>query len=209
MTVEHIQNSIDNALAGKSNLNEDRLGIRGFSTPTIRHLFSNLTDIDGTYLEVGLFCGASFCASFNKNCTSIGIEDHSQDFSAGFEQVKKELRENVDRFSPLAKEVQVYYVDCFKMDKSVLPKIDIYSFDGFHSYDTQSKALSEFLDNMNDRFVFLVDDLGWSYVFDGTRRGFANLHDKIEIEKEWILGLEYQNHPIWHNGVGIFLINKK
>ncbi len=210
ITVEHIQQSIDNALAGKSNLNEDRLGIRGFSTPTIRHLFSNLTDIDGTYLEVGLFCGASFCASFNKNCTSIGIEDHSQDFSAGFEQVKKELKENVDRFSHLAKEVQVHYVDCFKMDKSVLPKIDIYSFDGWHSFETQKKALPEFLENMNDRFVFLVDDFSWSYVKEGTDAGFELIKDKIEIEKVWVLrGYHLENDPIWHNSVAIYLINKK
>lgn len=209
MTADHIQQSIDNAIAGISNVSKEILDITGFSTPTIRQLFNNLCDIDGTYLEVGLFCGASFCASFNKNCTSIGVEDHSQDFSAGFEQVKKELEENVDRFSDRSKEVQVHYVDCFKMDKSVLPKIDIYSFDGFHSFDTQSRALPEFLDNMNDTFCFLVDDYSWNYVKAGTLSGFELLKDKIEIQKQWVLGEGCNNDPIWHNSVAVFLINKK
>lgn len=210
VSIEHIEKSIENALAGKSNLTQDILNVRGFSTPTIRHLFNNLCDIDGTYLEVGLFCGASFCSSFNPNCTSIGVEDHSQDFSAGFELVKQELKENVDRFSERAKEVYVHYVDCFSMDKSVLPKIDIYSFDGFHSEETQAKALPYFLDNMADRFIWIVDDYNWDYVASGTNIGLQSLSDKIEVEKAWVLrGYHLNNDPIWHNGIVIYLIKKK
>ncbi|HEY6435054.1 MAG TPA: hypothetical protein VIY47_00565, partial [Ignavibacteriaceae bacterium] len=60
MTVEHIEKSIADALAGKSSLTEDILNIRGFSPATIRRLFNNLCDTGSpvTYLEVGLFCGA-------------------------------------------------------------------------------------------------------------------------------------------------------
>lgn len=211
LTADHIQQSIDNALAGKSNLTDDMFGIRGFSTPTIRSLFNNLcnTEEQINYLEIGLFCGATFCSSFNKNCTSIGIENHSQDFSAGFETVKQELIENVSCYANRAKDVKIYYDDCFEIDKSVLPKIDIYSFDGFHSFETQSKALPEFLNCMNDKFIFLVDDLTWNYVHDGTAAGFSVLKNKIEIEKSWVLGYGYQDSPVWHNGIGVFLINKK
>lgn len=209
LSVEHIEQSIENALAGKSNLTQDILNIRGFSTPTIRHLFNNLCDIDGTYLEVGLFCGASFCSSFNQNCTSIGVEDHSQDFSAGFEQVKKELKENVDTFSERAKEVYVHYADCWLMDKSTLPKIDIYSYDGFHGELEQAKAITDFIDNMADTFVMIIDDANWSYVRSGTEIGLNTIKDKIEVKKRWFLGEGLQNHHVWHNGVLIYLINKK
>lgn len=210
ITAEHIQNSIDNAVAGKSNLTEDILKVQGFSTPTIRHLFNNLCNVEGTYLEIGLFCGASFTSSFNPNCVSIGVEDHSQDFSAGFEQVKQQLKDNVDKFSDRAKEVQVHYTDCFSMDKSVLPPIDIYSFDGFHSFETQKRALPEFLYNMKNKFVFIVDDFSWDCVKNGTDAGLAELSDKIEIEQVWVLrGYHLQNDPVWHNSVAIYLINKK
>lgn len=211
MTSQHIQESIDKALKGESSLTQDQLSVRGFSTPTIRHLFSNLCNIEGTYLEIGLFCGATFVSSFNSKLTSIGIEDHSQDFSEGFELVKKELKENIDKFSGNAKEVQVHYADCFAMDKSLLPdNIDIYFFDGFHSFETQFKALPSFLDKMANKFIWVVDDLNWPYVSEGTNAALKGLEDKIDVEGCWILrGYHLNNDSVWHNGIGLYLINKK
>jgi hypothetical protein len=209
MTIQHIEKSIADAVAGKSNMTAEIFQIRGFSTMTIRRLFHNLCDIDGTYLEVGLFCGASFCASFNKNCTSVGVEDHSQDFSAGFDNVKQELKENIIAFQHLAKDVKVHYADCFAMDISVLPKIDIYSYDGWHSEEHQAKALPYFFERMNDKFIWVIDDTNWDYVASGTKMALESLKDKIHIEKEWELRGSYLNNdPIWHNGVKIYLINK-
>lgn len=212
ITSEHIENSINKALNGVSGIDQRVLHCRGFSTFTIRSLFNSLCNTGEpiTYLEVGLFCGATFCASFNKNTISIGIENHSQDFSAGFDQVKQELKDNVENLKELGKEVKVIYEDCFAMDKSVLPDdIDIYFFDGFHSEETQRKALPYFLDKMANRFIWVVDDANWDYVKEGTLNGLEELKDKIEIEKEWMLGENCHNHPIWHNGILIYLINKK
>jgi hypothetical protein len=211
ITAEHIQTSIDNALAGKSNLTEDILKVAGFSTPTIRHLFNNLCNIEGTYLEIGLFCGASFTSSFNPNCVSIGVEDHSQDFSAGFESVKQQLKDNVDRFSDRAKEVQIHYTDCFTMDKSVLPdNIDIYCYDAEHSTESTAKSLPYFVDKMADTFCLILDDINWAMVSDGIDIALNELKDKIEIEKVWVLrGYHLQNDSIWHNGLKVYLIKKK
>lgn len=211
MTVEHIEKSIESALSGKSKLTQDILNIRGFSTPTIRHLFNNICNLEkGNYLEVGLFCGATFCSSFNEDTVSIGIENHSQDFSIGFDKVKEELEINFKKYSHKAKDAHVFYGDCFDESTLLYPfGFDVYFFDGFHSEETQSKALPYFLDNMANKFVFIVDDFSWSYVKDGTLKGFENLKDKIEIEKEWILGEGLQNSSVWHNGVAIYLINKK
>lgn len=211
ISAEHIQLSIQRALEGQSNLSSEIHNIRGFSTPTIRRLINNLCQGAETYLEVGLYCGATFCSSFNKNCTSIGIEDHSQDFSAGFEQVKKELKENVDKFSDMAKEVYVHYEDCFKIDKSLIPgNIDVFMYDGHHDEQFQAAALPHFIDKMADSFIYLVDDWAWKSVFDGTNKGFEELKDKIEIQMHWPLrGYSLENDPIWHNSAGVFLIKKK
>ena len=212
ITQKHIEDSIQNALEGKSNLTPEILAVRGFSTPTIRHLFNNLCNIEnGNYLEIGLFCGATFCSSFNANTVSIGIENHSQDFSAGFDIVKKELEENFNKFSERAKDAHIFYEDCFEIKKLDYPfAFDIYFFDGFHSFETQAKALPHFLDNMADRFIWIVDDFNWDYVAAGTNAALEELKDKIEIEKAWVLRGHYlQNDPIWHNGAVIYLINKK
>lgn len=211
MTAEHIEKSIADALAGKSNLTEEVLSVRGFSTPTIRHLFNNICNIkNGNYLEIGLFCGATFCSSFNEDTVSIGIENHSQDFSAGFDVVKKELEDNFKKFSNRAKDAHVFYHDCFEGELSYPFKFDIYFYDGFHSEDLQAKALPYFFDKLADKFIWIVDDFNWQLVADGTSRGLEELKDKIDIEKCWVLrGYHLQNDPIYHNGIAIYLINKK
>lgn len=213
MTQSHIQQAVDNAVAGNSNLTEEVLAVRGFSTKTIRNIFNGLcnTEYPITYLEVGLFCGATFCSSFNKNATCIGIENHSQDFSAGFDLVKQELKENVEKFKDRAKEVKVLYEDCFAMDKSLLPdNIDIYFYDGFHSENLQRKALPYFLDKMANKFIWVVDDFNWDYVKSGTDLALNDLKDQIQVEQCWLLrGYHLQNDPIYHNGLCIYLINKK
>jgi hypothetical protein len=211
ITVERVNLSIQRALEGQSNLSQGQIGARGFSTPAMRRLVNNLCQGVDLYLEIGLYCGATFCSSFNKSTTSIGIEDHSQDFSAGFETVKKELQENINSFLDRAKEVKVHYEDCFKMDKTVLPdNIQIYYFDGEHSEESQAKALPHFIDKMADTFLFIVDDWAWPSVFNGTNKGFQEISEKIEIAYHWPLrGYSLQDDPIWHNSVGLFLINKK
>lgn len=211
LTPEHINLSIQRALEGQSNLSQGQISARGFSTGTMRRLVNNLCQGVELYMEIGLYCGATFCSSFNKSTVSIGIEDHSQDFSAGFETVKKELQENINSFSDRAKEVKVHYEDCFKMDKTLLPdNIQIYYFDGEHSEESQAKALPHFIDKMADRFIFMVDDFNWPEVFNGTNKGLAALVNKIDIEYYQVLrGYYLQDDPIYHNGMAIYLIKKK
>jgi len=205
---EHIDKSIEKALRRESNLTPELLNIRGFSTQTMRHFFNNLCNIKGTYLECGLFCGGTFCSSFNPELTSIGVEDYSQDFSVS--TVKEELNKNVEANSNRGYITKIYYEDCFKINLEKFNKgIDIFFFDAEHSEQSQAKALPYFLDNMEDTFCFLVDDYNWDTVREGTKRGLRELKDKINIESEWVLGEGFHDHPIWHNGLAIFLINKK
>lgn len=209
MTVDHIEKSIERALAGQSNLTESELSVGGFSTPTMRHLFNNICNIKGNYLEVGLWMGGTFVASFNKDLTSIGIENYSQDF--GVVGVKDILEANIGKHVGNAKEVYTHFTDCFTMDRSVLPKdIDIFFYDGVHHEFEQAMALPTFIDNMADTFIFLVDDANWKQVFDGTNKGIESLKDRINVDKVWALrGYQLENDPVWHNGVLVYLINKK
>lgn len=210
MTVEHINLSIKRALEGQSNLSQSQLAVRGFSTPTIRRLFSNLCNLEnGTYLEVGLFCGATFISSFNSGMTCIGIENYSQDFSVA--TVKEELEKNISDHSDRAKEVHVLYEDCFAVDKIKLPTdIDIFYYDGEHSAINTAKALPLFIDKMKDTFIYIVDDVRWSSVMSGLIYGFELVKDKCDIIQEWWLhGEQLNDDPIWHNSVAIFLIKKK
>lgn len=211
ISAEHIQLSIQRAIEGQSNLSPDIHNIRGFSTPTIRRLVNNLCQEADVYLEVGLYCGATFCSSFNPQCVSIGIEDHSQDFSAGFDNVKKELKENVSKFLDRAEEVHIHYEDCFKIDKTKLhADIDILYYDGEHGAINTAKALPWFFDNMANTFLLIADDVRWSSVMAGLIYGFEVVKEKCEIVQEWWLHGEQPNDdPVWHNSVGLFLVKRK
>lgn len=209
MTKEHVERSILDAAAGVSGIDEFIDTVRGFSTPTMRRLFHNICSAGGVYLEVGLYCGATFVSSFNKDLISIGVEDYSQDFSIS--SVKQELEENINKYYPLAKEVKIYEDNCFAIEKDKLPdNINIFFYDGNHSEENQAKALPHFLDKMADRFLYIVDDTNWGEVKIGTLKGIAALQDKIEIENSWeLVGGRLQDDPMWHNGMCLFLIKKK
>lgn len=212
MTQEFIENAIKLALDRKSMIDPEVLKIGGFSTPTIRELFHALcgnSKDNLKYLEVGLWMGGTFVSSFNKNCISIGIENFQQDF--GVVGVKEILEKNIEENKHKAKDVILYYEDCFTMDKSKLPdNIDIYFFDGYHSEETQAAALPAFFDKMADKFLWIVDDFNWTYVAGGTNRALFELKDHIDIEYYQILrGYSLENDPIFHNGIALYLINKK
>lgn len=208
INIEHIENSISKALEGNSNLTNKELSVGGFSTPTMRHLFNNLCNIDGKYLEVGLYMGGTFVASFNKNLLSIGVEDYSQNF--GVSEIKETLKSNINNHCNRAKQVDLYFDDFFKIDTNEFPKeIDILFYDGNHDEEYQAKALPFILDNMADKFIMLVDDYNWESVSNGTKKALDELSDKIKIEQFWHLkGRSNNDDEIWHNGVSIFLINK-
>lgn len=208
LSAEHITNSINNALAGVSKLDESVLNIKGFSTPTMRRLFNNLCDIEGFYLEVGLYCGATFCSSFNEHLFSIGIESFEQPF--GVNDVKEQLEANLKQHRSKAHDVEVIYANCFDMDKSQFPKFDIYFYDGEHSRESQAKALPSMIEHMADTFVFIVDDYNWDSVKEGTEMGLNQVKSQIEIVKDWKLrGINANDDEFWHNGLYIALINKK
>lgn len=207
----HISDSIKKALLGESCLDPEVLKIHGFSTPTMRHLFNNLCNIEGaTYLEIGTFCGATFCAAFNNNpIHAIGIDDFSQPFEE--KEVEKQLTENLERWKGTAKRVQFFNEPCFNMAGALLKNpVDIYFYDGEHSYDSQVRALTAFFDMMADRFIHIVDDTNWDDVSRGTADGLKALEPYVKVEQEWHLtgDVSRSDDKIWHNGVKIYLISK-
>lgn len=209
--VEFVDSAIEKAIAGESNLTKEVLGIRGFSSPTIRRLINNLTNRECTYLEVGVLMGGTFVSSFNEKCISIGFEDFTQSFHVDFPDYnKEELEKNIEDNRSIAREVKMYYECGLDADKSKLPNnIDIYLFDGEHGLQNHSVALPEFFDNMADRFLYIVDDTEWAEVSQGTGVGFKFLRNKMWIEKVWELRNKGKKDKKWVCGINIYLVKKK
>jgi hypothetical protein len=213
MTPEHINSSIARALKGESHLDPEVLKIHGFSTPAMRHLFSNLCNIDGLhYLEVGVYCGGTFIAAFNKNlCTAaVGIDNFAQDFSR--QGVREELAANLQKWRDTGNYVHFIEGDCFELaekPEEIGSRYDVFCYDGHHDFEPTSNALPAFFDLLADRFIFIVDDFHWPQVSAGVKTGFETLEGKVKIVQEWKLsGKRKQDDKIWWNGVFIALCEK-
>lgn len=214
LTADHIDRSIARALVGESYLDPAVLNILGFATPTMRHLFNNLCNIEGlTYLECGVYTGGSFISAFNNNpIQAIGIDNFCQTWAPG-RDIRGEFMENKKIFtSPLAptQSVRFYQDDCFKPGLlNGLTGIDIFFYDGDHTKEAQAKALPHFFDVLAPVFLFIVDDACWKDVADGTAEGFVTLADKMVILKDWeLIGEKRQDDSVFHNGVALYLCKK-
>lgn len=212
MTKDHVDSSIARALKGQSGLDAETLAVKGFSTPTIRHLLNLLCSIpDSTYLEVGAWFGGSACAAAcnNHHLTSYVVENFAQDFSAT--GVRDSLLHNLEAVRPKTGRLDFIELDCYDFDLALIDlPISVFFFDGEHGFESQAKALPHFLPVLRDKFVMLIDDANWDSVASGTRAGFAALDGQVIIEHEWYLHGpgKRSDHAIWWNGVFIFLCSQ-
>jgi hypothetical protein len=214
LTVEHINDAIAHALANESRLTSKVLEIHGFATPTMRRMFSNLCNLDGLrYLEVGVYCGATFISAYHGNpIHAVGIDNFSQTWTPGRDIKAEFAQNNIDFLNPETKSVRFFCDDCF--NPALLPQIgtgvDIFYFDGDHSKSAQANALPHFLQILSDIFLFIVDDFNWPDVKWGTEAGFDMLLNKLDVIREWkLVGEKDADDPIWHNGVCLYLCHKK
>lgn len=209
--VRHVEDSIVKAILHESVLDKEILDIKGFSTATMRRLFSNLCHLPKVfpiYCEVGLHCGSSFCAAINNNpnLTAIGYEDFSQHFD--YSNVEAELDANIKATKERGAATIVFKKDFFQA-KIPLDNIDIFYYDGNHNYEFQRAALPYAFGNLAPLFLYIVDDYSWHSVKTGTQDSMEELKDKMKVEKEWTLTGERPNDDtIWHNGLYIAACSK-
>lgn len=210
--IEHVEQSIEKASNHESWIDEDILSLKGFSTGVMRRMFSNICHLpkeDPVYCEVGLYGGATFCAAMNNNrsLTAFGVEDFSESF--GDETIRKHLESNLEKYKSHPKEMHVLNYNFFTMDLGLITKpVDVYFYDGHHSYEFQCDALPYFINSLSDIFVWVVDDYNWIPVREGTQDGLKQLKDKIKVQKEWIIKTKVPDDPVFHNGLYLAVISK-
>lgn len=213
LTAAHVDEAVARSLRSEAYFDAAVLDIPGFSTPTMRRLFSNLCHLEELkYLEVGCFAGGTFCAAFNNNpIHAVGIENYSQTFGQMLD-IKRILADNIVKFgrmSALPYSLSLFESDCFEMDVILRDwRFDVLFYDGLHEELAQAKALPYLFPLLADRFLFIVDDFAWTPVHSGTAQGFNALTGKLEIENGWLLSDGRPDGPVWHNDVKIYLCSK-
>lgn len=235
VTESHILNSIEFAQRLQSNLHPAILNFEGMSTAFIRHLFNNIANSgdEVNYLEIGTWCGATFCSTlFNNNVKGIVIDNFSEfDNMAWVEFETKVLRDKLWRYKGFThpKNGLFYQIgkteglnnrnfnfvflekNCFEVNLALFKnKIDFFFYDGNHSEENQYKAYTYYNSILADRFVTIIDDYSDEKIVAATLKAFKDLNYKIILEKRLYGGntTDVNDEKSWWNGIGLYILEK-
>lgn len=190
--------------------------LEGMSGIKTRIFYNEICSHANTYLEVGSWKGSSLISSCygNRNLHPYVIENWSM--WGGPKDEFTKLVEKFDIHPTIFEEDFGTFDPVTKIDK----KIEIYLYDGDHSYDAQYDAIKRMWPVLADECIVMIDD--WNDeqqvrkgTLDALRDLKANVIEKFEIT--------YTNDkfPVWRghtpmpvachefwNGIGVFIIKK-
>jgi hypothetical protein len=201
---EHIYNCINKTLAGHSKLNEKAITMRGMSSFNVRNLLNLLLEMpNAKYLEVGVWKGSTFYSALYKNNPyyALAIDNWSE--------FKGSVKFFLQTISDLECEYNFLNKDSFLVDvnSEIKEKINIYFYDGNHSKESQTLAITHYIDGMEDEFIYICDDWNFVGVPEGTLEAIQKVN--LLIEKSWILKADYAGDvKNWWNGLWIAHLKK-
>jgi hypothetical protein len=204
----HIESSIANAEKKKSKLIPEILNIPGYTGYKTLHFYNNITNFaDCRYLEIGTYNGSSTSAALYGNVIKATCIDNWSEFGGP----RDSCMNNIEKYKG---ESAVSFIesDCWKVDISKLDKFNVYMYDACHEKESQYKALTHYINAMDDVFIYIVDDWDWERVRNGTNEAISALNLKILFKKEIHMvndGTAASDKENWWNGVGIFLFEKQ
>jgi hypothetical protein len=218
--VKHIDESIEWGRLEVSKLTQEILDIHGITSNKVRCFLNNICNIDGaTYLEVGVFRGATFCSAvYGNNINSRAIDNFmspnltpkgvSQKIGNYYKHnidipPQEEFLSNVKKHSNV-KKTSVYKTDYQTFDFSTLPNVDIIFYDGETKFHDQYVALTNMLPVFSNQTIIIMDDWNWnSRAFDK----FVNDNNLFISHYREIFTSGEDMGDFW-NGLGIFLIER-
>jgi hypothetical protein len=184
--------------------------MEGMSGTKTRHFYNNLLNAENArYLEIGTWKGSSVCSAMCGNNAKVICIDNWSEFGGP----KSEFLVNFEKFKG-ENDATFIENDCYKVDVSILPKFNIYMYDGNHTNESHYKALLHYYHCLDDVFIFIVDDWNWQDVRDGTINSIQKLNLKVLYEKEIRLTWDNSHTPqpeasqTWHNGIYVAILQK-
>lgn len=218
--IKHIDESIEWGRLEVSKLTQDILDIQGITSNKVRSFLNNICSIDNaTYLEVGVFRGATFCSAiYGNDIYSIAIDNFmspnltpksvSQKIGNYYKHnidiiPQEEFLDNVKRFGD-ADKISVYKTDYQTFDFKTLSNVDIIFYDGETKFHDQYTALKNMLPIFSDETILIIDDWNWN---SGAFDEFINNHKLHILHSKQLFTSGEDPEDFW-NGLGIFLIGK-
>jgi hypothetical protein len=205
-----VETSFQNAENNISKITNDIITMDGMSGTKTRHFYNNLLNTeDARYLEIGTWKGSSVCSAMCGNKAKVVCIDNWSEFGGP----KSEFLVNFEKFKGKNEAIFIEN-DCYKVDVSVLPKFNIYMYDGNHSKENHYNALSHYYNCLDDIFIFIVDDWNWNEVREGTMNSIQKLNLKVLYEKAIRLTWDESITPqpelsiSWWNGIYVAILQK-
>jgi predicted O-methyltransferase YrrM len=224
--IAHIQSCFRDAHANRSKISDEVKALPGMSGTKTRHFYNNLGSLRGVrYLEVGTWAGSSFISMLYKNTDTIKhavVIDNWSEFGGPKEDFYKNAKAIIGEDGELPKNVTVIEHDCYTLTDDVkgakkIKDIDIYLFDGPHTYEEHKNGVIKFWNKLRDRFILIVDDWNWSSVRNGTYDGIKQMGGRIVYQEEVFHQTEGKGEghsamstaktEFW-NGISVFVIEK-
>lgn len=202
--VAKLQQAVQNAVDDNSRINVDILSWSGMSSKSFRHLLNNFGSLGKlTYLECGCFSGSTSCSllSNNSDVTAILVDNFSQFTQLTQRHPAEILRQRLQDYAN--NNYRIIETDFFSFDCSKLPIVDIFFYDGHHSYENQYQALWHAFPCLNRQFLYIVDDYEWPSVKSGVHDSISHLTKQGKIKKLWHVELRSNllpNHAWWGDG---------
>jgi hypothetical protein len=202
---EIVDHSITNAQVGFSKLDKSVLDLPGYSSPMVRHLLNNLASYPGiNYLEIGTHKGSTFCSALYKNLLNSA---YAIDNASEFGDYRNEFLRNVKKFAP-HQQFTFLDEDCFELDlKKIEHSINLYFYDGNHSFESQRSAIEYFAPVLDDVFILIVDDWNWEQVRDGTVAGMRNA-EMSYLHTQYLFSEKEGDPNSWWNGLCVAVVEK-
>jgi hypothetical protein len=199
----HVEGAIHDAHRGRSRLTPEVRAVPGLTSTLVRH-FLNIVCGRGSvnYLEIGSWKGATITAA---SCNNVGrftaVDDFSQWADPGQFYANRARCERWCRFDFLDR-------DSWQVDPAeISPDVDVYFYDGEHSYESQVRAFVHFDPALAGEFVAVVDDWNYPQVRAGTQAAFAELG--YDVLRDWELPARWDGDAEnWWNGLYVAIVRK-
>jgi len=203
--IEHLTNSIELSLEDK--LPSDIYSIEGMSSNKVRNLLSNICNLDNyNYLEIGVWKGSTCISSlYNNKFNKAYLIDNWSEFGTAKDDFFRNINYNLNQ---RINDISVIEADCFSLSLDKIDSIiDIYFYDGNHSYESHKNSLKYYYNVLNSEFIFIVDDWNADRVQLGTYDAIKELNFKIKFE-EILHSSGNEDKVSYWNGIGLFLLSK-
>jgi hypothetical protein len=206
-----IEHAFRVAESGTSQITKEILEMEGMTGKKTRHFYNALLDMeDARYLEIGTWRGSSSCSAMCGNAAKVLCIDNWSEFGGP----KDDFLKNFETYKG-RNDATFIENDCFMVDTKYLPLFNVYLYDGNHTQDSHYRALLHYIDNLDDTFIFIVDDWNWQEVRNGTYESIKKLNLEILYEKEIRLTMDNTHSPqplagdTWWNGIYVAILKKR